>query len=75
MAADKNCGTCHWRHWVPDDRQWQCRRMECAEFGKAVAEADNPWCPTWAEGKQLGTPLSQMTQARFEEIGRSWGYE
>lgn len=35
-------------------------------------KVDCPGCKPHAA--KLGTPLNQMTQARFEEIGRSWGY-
>jgi hypothetical protein len=33
-------------------------------------------CPGCNPGgpRELGTPISEMTYARFVEIGRSWGY-
>ncbi|MGB0410165.1 MAG: hypothetical protein ACPGFA_01145 [Pikeienuella sp.] len=33
---------------------------------------DCPGCKPFAA--RLGTPINELTQARFEEIGRSWGY-
>ncbi len=78
MSNDKNCGTCHWRQWVavaPEPGRWECRNMTCGSFGYSVDEASNPWCPTWARGLQVGTKFSDLTQSRFEEIGRTWGYD
>lgn len=78
MTDDKNCGTCHWRHWTaiaPEPGRWECRNLNCGSFGYSVNPTDGAQCQAWAEGKQLGTPFSQLTQSRFEEIGRTWGYD
>jgi len=76
--SDRNCGSCHWRQWTVADgapNRWECRNRKWVNFGYGVDETDGDKCPSWAEGKQVGTKFSELTQARFEEIGRTWGYD
>lgn len=43
------------------------RHVDCKACRVALGYSDEP--------RKLGTPISEMTPARFAEIARSWGYD